>query len=99
MTDNPQDLEFLRNYKPSIDDLKNKSPEKIEWSGKIWPEGREEIKSIEERISDILNLGENLDSVHYAPIMDRNQNEALRYLAKRLQILETIVKAYKTGKL
>jgi len=97
MTDNPQDLEFLRNYKPSIDDLKNKSPEKIECSGKIWPEGREEIKSIEQKIDIILN--EDGYGVHPSRLEDEQVRQAIKFLAYRIQILETIVKAYKTGKL
>ena len=95
--DDPKELERLRNYKPSIDDLKMKSPECIKLPHKEWPEGRENIKSIEQRIDDILSNNEY--SVHPSSVEEYQLREAVKYLAYRLQILEQIVKAYKTGKL
>ena len=91
----PRELEFLKNYKPSIDDLKIKSPQ-------FPPDnfGKKRLgKSYKQTVEEILNVGENKDSVHDAQIMDRNQNEAIRFLAEQIDTLWQIVKAYKTGKL
>lgn len=93
--DDPKELERLRNYKPSIDDLKMKSPQ-------FTPDnfGKKRLgKSYSQTVEEILDVGENKHSVHYAPIMDRNQNEAIRFLAEQIDTLWQIVKAYKTGKL
>ena len=56
-------------------------------------------KSVKQTAEELLDLGDNPHSVHYAPIMDRNQNEAIRLLADQIDTLWAIVKAYKTGKL
>jgi hypothetical protein len=56
-------------------------------------------KTIRQTVENILALGDNPNSVHDAPVMDRNQNDAIRLLAEQLDTLWTIVKAYKTGKL
>ena len=95
--DNPNELERIKNYKPSIDDLKMKSPESVKLPHKEWPEGRENIKSIEQKIHEILN--NNDYSIHPSRLEEYQLREAVKYLAYRLQILEQIVKAYKTGKL
>jgi len=48
------------------------------------------IVTVLQRITDILNLGDNPDSVHDANIMDRNQNEAIRFLADQIDHLHKI---------
>lgn len=93
--DDPRELEHLKNYKPSIEDLKMKSPQFIPDNYGKKRLGKSYIQTVEE----ILNVGENKDSVHDAPIMDRNQNEAIRFLAEQIDTLWQIVEAYKTGKL
>jgi len=93
--DDPRELERLRNYKPSIDDLKMKSPQ-------FTPDnyGKKRLgKSYSKAVEELLNLGDEPNSVHDAPIMDRNQNEAIRFLAEQIDTLWQIVNAYKTGKL
>ena len=63
------------------------------------PEERE-IRTTKYRIKKILDIqDENPNAVHDAGIMDRMQNEAIVLLAKQIDTLWTIVKAYKTGKL
>lgn len=47
----------------------------------------EVIITVSKRIKDILNLGDNENSVHDANIMDRYQNEAIRFLANQIDIL------------
>jgi len=64
---------------------------------KIYPEDRKSIKSIEQKIDEILN--ENPFSIHPSRIEEVQLRNAIKYCAKRLQILEIVVKAYKTGKL
>lgn len=56
-------------------------------------------KSYSQTVEEMLNLGENKDSVHDAPIMDRNQNYAIRFLAEQIDTLFSIIKQYKQGKL
>jgi len=91
--DDLKELEFLKNYKPSIEDLKMKLPEIITFGKKITG------KSISQTVEEILDLGDNPNSVHDANIMDRKQNEAIRFLAEQITTLGAIIKAYKTGKL
>jgi hypothetical protein len=40
-----------------------------------------------EKIKNILDLGDNSNSVHDAPILDRNQNEAIILLAEKIDEL------------
>ena len=46
------------------------------------------METIEEKINKVLDLGDNLKSVHDAPIMDMKQNEAIRLLAKEIDDLK-----------
>jgi len=47
---------------------------------------------MEEQVLKILDLGDNLKSVHDAPIMDQKQNEVIILLAKKIDELN-----YKLG--
>lgn len=75
------------------------NPDKI--SAKLKEQCKDEVSdeaiTVEKRTNEFLNLGDNLNSVHDAPIMDRNQNEAIRFLAKQIDILHKM--RIKSGKI
>jgi hypothetical protein len=54
------------------------------------PEEEKFIITVSQRVKDILNLGDNENSVHDANIMDMYQNEAIRFLAKQIDILHNV---------
>lgn len=56
-------------------------------------------KSYKQTAMELLDIVENPNAVHDANIMDRNQNEAILFLADQVDTLWAIVKAYKEGKL
>jgi len=91
--DDPKELERLRNYKPSIEDLKMKSPQ--------FPSdnyGKKRLgKSYSQTVEEILRNNEY--SVHPSQLSDYQQREAIRFLAEQIDTLWQIIKAYKTGKL
>ena len=91
--DDPRELERLRNYKPSVEDLKMKSPQ--------FPSdnyGKKRLgKSYSQTVEEILNS--NFNSGHPSRENDSQQRNAIRFLAEQIDTLWQIVKAYKTGKL
>lgn len=90
--DDPKELERLRNYKPSIDDLKMKSPQFTDNYSK-----KRLGKSYSQTVEELLNS--NPLSVHPSRESDYQCREAIRFLAEQIDTLWQIVKAYKTGKL
>lgn len=56
-------------------------------------------KSYKRTTMELLDIVENPNAVHDANIMDRNQNEAILFLAEQIDTLWQIVTAYKEGKL
>jgi hypothetical protein len=72
----------IRNLDDELSVLKSKMEEVTEYQSGI--------VTVKERTIEMLNLGDNQNSVHDASIMDRYQNEAIRFLAEQIDKLHEL---------
>jgi hypothetical protein len=81
--DNPNELEWLKNYKPSIDDLKMKSPDYIKMKGQSLSKLEADVLGLAIILKDLVVL------LHTNPLSTKNTQEMVDNLN---QIMDDITR-------